>query len=71
MITDKRLLSKQIAKIGTFIQDLRHISLASLAAVNDALKTLALQSYPKARVKIQAIVIPEDTELGATAYFFL
>ena len=71
MITDKRLLSKQIAKIGTFIQDLRHISLASLTAVNDALKTLALQSYPKARVKIQAIVTPEDTELGATAYFFL
>ena len=47
------------------------VNTTNLATVNDALKTLALQSYPKARAKIQAIVTPGDTtpgntELGAT-----
>ncbi len=48
------------------------VNATNVATVNDALKTLALQSYPKARAKIQAIVTPGDTtpgdtELGAAA----
>ncbi len=47
------------------------VNATNVATVNDALKILALQSYPKAREKIQEIVTPGDTELEATAYFFL